>query len=118
MQCHRFGIPKPVLQHPVLDTDGRLIGVSDFCWEDHRHFGEFDGRIKYERFLRPGESPADTVFREKRREDDMQVRSVWDEPVHLGDLMPSNARQSMAELAHALEQSQRLYARPQHVIAS
>jgi hypothetical protein len=34
------------------------------------------------------------------------------------DLMPSNARQSMTELAHALEQSQRLYARPEQVIAS
>ena len=33
------------------------------------------------------------------------------------DLMPGNARQSMTELAHALEQSRRLYARQSRIIA-
>jgi Transcriptional regulator, AbiEi antitoxin len=115
--CHRFGIPKPALQHPVLDSTGRLVGVSDFCWEDHRHLGEFDGKIKYERLLRQGESPADSVFREKRREDDMRAGGYGMSRFTWPDLMPGNARQSMANLAHALEQSRRLYAR-RHVTAS
>jgi hypothetical protein len=118
VQCHRFGIPKPVLQHSVLHSTGRLIGVSDFYWEDHRHLGEFDGKIKYERLLRPGESPSDTVFREKRREDDMRAGLYGMSRFTWADLMPSNARQSMSELGHALEQSRRLYARPKQIIAS
>jgi hypothetical protein len=117
VQCHRFGIPKPALQHQVVDSAGRLVGVSDFCREDHRHLGEFDGKIKYERLLRPGESPADTVFREKRREDGMRAGLYGMSRFTWTDLMPGNARQSMTELAHALEQSRRLYARPKQVIA-
>ncbi len=31
--------------------------------------GEFDGRIKYGRLLRPGQEAGDAVFEEKRRED-------------------------------------------------
>jgi hypothetical protein len=117
VQCHRFGIPKPVLQHSVVDSTGRLVGVSDFYWEDHRHLGEFDGKIKYERYLRPGESPADCVFREKRREDDMRSGLYGMSRFTWADLMPNSARQTMTDLAYALEQSQRLYARPRHVIA-
>jgi hypothetical protein len=116
--CHRFGIPKPALQHPVHDSTGRLVGVSDFYWEDHRHLGEFDGKIKYERLLRPNENPADSVFREKRREDDMRAVGYGMSRFTWADLMPGNAPRSMARLAQALEQSRRLYARRRHVIAS
>jgi len=45
------------------------VGRSDFGWEEQRTLGEFDGRVKYGRLLRPGETAADTVYREKRRED-------------------------------------------------
>ncbi len=45
--------------------------------------GEFDGRVKYGRLLRPRQDPGDVVFAEKRREDEMRdagwgvVRWVW-----------------------------------------
>jgi hypothetical protein len=45
--------------------------------------GEFDGRIKYGRLLRPGQDAGDAVFAEKRREDAIRdedwgvVRWVW-----------------------------------------
>ena len=45
--------------------------------------GEFDGRVKYGRLLRPGQEPGDAVFEEKRREDAIRdegwgvVRWVW-----------------------------------------
>ena len=118
VQCHRFGIPMPELQYRVVHHRGRLVGVTDFAWEDHRHLAEFDGKIKYQRLLRPGETAADCVFREKRREDDLRSclygmsRFTWT------DVMRSNARQSMVDLAAALEQSRRLYVRPRTVIAS
>jgi hypothetical protein len=47
VQFHRYGIPIPDLQHDVFDDRGGLIGTSDFYWEDCRHLGEFDGKIKY-----------------------------------------------------------------------
>ncbi|MCF6744792.1 hypothetical protein E9529_10960 [Blastococcus sp. KM273128] len=47
--------------------------------------GEFDGRVKYGRLLRPGQEPGEVVFAEKRREDATRdegwdvVRWVWAE---------------------------------------
>lgn len=111
VQFYRAAIPAPELQHRVLDRNGRLIAVSDFYWAGHRHLGEFDGKIKYQKLLRPGETPSDCVFREKQREDAMRAagcgmtRFVW------SDVMPGNVRQTMERLRHELEQSRRLYVR-------
>jgi hypothetical protein len=75
----RAGLPAPVLQHAVIGTR------TDFYWEEFRTVGEFDGKIKYGRLLRPGQEPGDVVFAEKRREDALRdhglevVRWVWDE---------------------------------------
>ena len=77
-------LPAPELQFVVRDSFGEVVGISDFAWPGHRLLGEFDGRVKYERFARPGETPGDAVFREKRREDRLceitgwrMVRLVW-----------------------------------------
>jgi hypothetical protein len=77
-------IPLPVLQYEVRDAAGRIVGITDFAWPEHRLLGEFDGRVKYERYLREGEGPGDAVFREKRREERLceltgwrMVRLVW-----------------------------------------
>ncbi len=118
MQFHRYGIPKPELQYPVHDVRGELIGVSDFYWEESRHLGEFDGKVKYLKYLRPNETPSDCVYREKRREDAMRAdlrgmtRFVW------SMVMPDQARRTMRDLAQALEQSRRLYVRGRVIIAS
>ena len=66
---HRLGLPPSTLQLEVLDADGHLVGRCDFAWEEQRTLGEFDGRVKYGRLLQPGETVADAVYREKRRED-------------------------------------------------
>lgn len=77
------GLPEPDLQFEVRDAGGVLIGRSDFAWLGGRLLGEFDGKVKYGRFLRPGETAGDAVFREKRREDALRatgagfVRWVW-----------------------------------------
>ena len=84
----RIGLAPTTLQLEVRRDDGTLLGRSDFGWEDARLLGEFDGRIKYRRLLRPGQDPGDAVFEEKRREDAFRdedwgvVRWTW------GDLTP------------------------------
>jgi hypothetical protein len=118
VQCYRYGIPMPELQFHVLGPRGQLIGIADFYWEDFRHLGEFDGKVKYQRLLRPGESASDCVIREKRREDAMRAgsrgmtRFIW------SDVMPRNARRTMADLSAALDQSRRLHVRGRTIIAS
>jgi hypothetical protein len=76
-------LPPPVLQLNVHDIWGRMLGRSDYSWHGGRLLGEFDGKIKYGRLLKPGESPGDAVFKEKLREDALRdngsrmVRWVW-----------------------------------------
>lgn len=79
-------LPAPVLQFPVHDEDGCLVGISDFGWPEHKLLGEFDGKVKYGRLLSPGQEPGDVVFAEKRREDRIRevtqwrvARLVWDD---------------------------------------
>jgi hypothetical protein len=80
---HRWKLPPSSLQFEIRSTDGALVGRSDFAWEAERLVGEFDGRIKYGRLLRPGQEAGDAVFAEKRREDAIRdenwgvVRWVW-----------------------------------------
>ncbi|GAA3554634.1 hypothetical protein GCM10022197_07200 [Microlunatus spumicola] len=111
MACFRHGIPAPALQRDVVDHRGRLIGRADFYWEQFRLLGEFDGRIKYQRLLREGETDTQAVVREKTREDEMRAtacgmsRFVWSE------VQPGSTGRRMAKLQHELEQSRRLYVR-------
>jgi hypothetical protein len=79
----RQGLPLPELQYDVSDANG-VFATTDFAWEAHELLGEFDGKDKYLRYLRPGEQPGDAVFREKKREDRIRrvtgwplVRIVW-----------------------------------------
>jgi hypothetical protein len=73
------------LQFEVRRDDGMVVGRTDFVWEGRRVVGEFDGRIKYGRLLRPGQDPGDAVFEEKRREEAIRdeewrvIRWVWAE---------------------------------------
>lgn len=76
------GVPAPDLQVRVLDGEAE-VARCDFGWPELRTVGEFDGRIKYGRLLRPGETAGDVVWREKLREDRIRdlgwevVRWVW-----------------------------------------
>lgn len=118
VQFHRYDIPIPELQYPVESDRGEVVGESDFYWQDARHLGEFDGKVKYLKFLRPGESPSDCVFREKRREDQMRSgmrgmsRFVW------VDVMPQRSRRTMQALARSLQESRRLYVRGRVIITT
>ncbi len=70
--CFRYNLPAPELQVEVADRDGVLLGIADFAWHRQKVFGEFDGKQKYGRLLKPGQSVEDVVMREKIREDAMR----------------------------------------------
>ena len=63
------GLPRPDLQQLITTPDGKIVGRSDFLFDGLWTIGEFDGRVKYGRLLKPGEAPGDVVWREKQRED-------------------------------------------------
>lgn len=77
------GVQAPELQYEVRDRAGAVVARTDFAWEERRTIAEFDGKIKYGRLLRPGETGGDVVFREKIREDLLRdlgwevVRWIW-----------------------------------------
>ena len=71
------GLPAPTLQFHVYDRHGKLVGITDFAWPEQSLLGEFDGRVKYGRLLRPGQSPGDVVFDEKIREDRLREITRW-----------------------------------------
>ena len=79
----RMRLPRPTPQWEVRSWRGRLLGRADFGWPELGTVGEFDGRGKYGRLLRPGETPGDAVFAEKLREDAFRdeglrvVRWTW-----------------------------------------
>jgi predicted transcriptional regulator of viral defense system len=91
----RAGLPTPVLQWPVHGRNGLWIADVDFGWPGMRTVGEFDGKIKYGRLLRPGQSAGDAVYAEKVREDALRaenlgvVRWGWDA---FADFAPIAAR--------------------------
>jgi hypothetical protein len=113
---HRRGVPMPELQHPVTDADGRTIGTCDFYWREDHHVGEFDGKIKYGRLLRPGESPGDAVFREKRREDRIRARLLGMSRWVFADLSPTQVRDFVSRLNAERAQSRALYGRARTVV--
>jgi hypothetical protein len=78
------GLPAPERQFEVRDSSGELRATCDWGWPEREVYGEFDGRTKYGRLLKPGLEPGDVVFAEKRREDDIReitgghmIRLVW-----------------------------------------
>jgi hypothetical protein len=81
-----LGIPKPEIQFEVRDSEGVLRGTCDWGWPEAALLGEFDGKLKYGRLLRPGQDPGEVVFAEKRREDELReisgcgmLRLTWDD---------------------------------------
>ena len=83
---HVGRIAPPVLQFRVERSDGSTAGITDWAWPDRKQFGEFTGRVKYGRLLKPGQSAGDVVFEEKRREDEIReltggqmFRLTWDD---------------------------------------
>ncbi|MCT1458782.1 type IV toxin-antitoxin system AbiEi family antitoxin domain-containing protein [Aestuariimicrobium sp. p3-SID1156] len=68
----QLGLPEPVQQFEVYSRDGEFLGRADFAWPELGVLGEYDGQDKYDRLARRGESPAQVVRREKRRQESME----------------------------------------------
>lgn len=64
----RGGLPRPELQM-AIEGPGGQVARTDYAWEDYGVVGEFDGKVKYMRRRREGETASDVVVREKRREE-------------------------------------------------
>ena len=73
----RAGIPAPELQFEIFDANGEFVARADFGWPEHGLVGEVDGRIKYRELLGPGQSAADVVMAEKRREQRIRACGYW-----------------------------------------
>jgi hypothetical protein len=71
------------------DAQGEFLARVDFALPEYGIVGEFDGRAKYGRLLKPGTSPGQAVFDEKLREDAIRQQNFqvirWTWP----DLSPS-----------------------------
>lgn len=84
----QLGLPTFDLQFEVRDHHGRFVGRADFALPEQRVLGEFDGKVKYGRYLRPDQDAGDAVFEEKLREDRLRdlgwqiVRWTWAELAH------------------------------------
>jgi hypothetical protein len=64
----RSGLPAPEPQYAITDGSGREVARVDFAWPELGVFLEFDGMVKYEKLLKPGESASAVVVAEKKRE--------------------------------------------------
>jgi hypothetical protein len=71
------GLPTPELQWEVRSAAGDFLGRVDFAWPELGVVGEFDGRVKYSRYLKPGQSASDAVIAEKLREDRIRSTGLW-----------------------------------------
>lgn len=89
------GLPAPQLQLDVYSERAEFLGRSDFGYDDVAVLIEFDGKSKYGRLRRAGETVEDAVLREKAREDALReagfivVRLVWSD---LADVVLLRAR--------------------------
>lgn len=70
-------LPRPEPQVPVVDEHGLVVAYADFAWRESGVFLEFDGRIKYERYRREGETLEQYLLREKRREELICLLTGW-----------------------------------------
>jgi hypothetical protein len=71
------GLPTPIPQYPIRDKSGRVIHRVDFAWPELGVFLEFDGKVKYEKYLKPGQRAADVVIAEKKRERQICDLTGW-----------------------------------------
>ncbi|WP_210651924.1 type IV toxin-antitoxin system AbiEi family antitoxin domain-containing protein [Nocardioides sp. SYSU D00065] len=66
--CWSQHLPAPVPNYCVRDAAGVEVARVDLAWPALGVFLEFDGKVKYERHRREGETVSDCVIREKQRE--------------------------------------------------
>ncbi len=73
----RRGVIAPETGYEIRDSSGKLIARVDFAWPELGVFLEFDGKEKYLKHRRDGESVVDAVLREKKREERICRLTGW-----------------------------------------
>ena len=71
------GLAKPEPQFEVFDEIGTMVARLDFAWPELGVFVEFDGKVKYERHRREGETLEEFLMREKKREELVCQLTGW-----------------------------------------
>ena len=95
------GLPVPDVQMELRTPSGKFVARVDFLWKAQRTVGEFDGKIKYGRLLKPGQRIEEVVYEEKKREDAirdlgwMVVRWTWDD-LHRPGVLHDRIRRAFA----------------------
>lgn len=72
-----MGLPQPVLQQNFVTNRGEFVARSDFWWPQQRMVGEFDGKAKYGRLLKPGQRIEDVIEAERLREQALRRLNIW-----------------------------------------
>jgi hypothetical protein len=75
--CWSQHLPRPIPNYKIRNAAGKVVARVDFAWPELGVFLEFDGKVKYLRHLREGESVTDAVVREKRREEMICELTGW-----------------------------------------
>lgn len=103
--CLDAGLPAPIAQYEVRQGR-RFVARVDFAWPGLRTIVEVDGRAKYHRLRRTGESIEAMVMREKGREDDIREVTGWTViRITWSDLQ--NPARTIARLRRAFAMAQR-----------
>jgi hypothetical protein len=71
------GLPAPIPQFEVIGPSGVVIARLDFALPELKVWLEFDGMIKYEKLLEPGDRASDVVLRERNRERQVEAITGW-----------------------------------------
>lgn len=112
----RSGLPTPLTQVYVYDQWGKLVGITDFVFEEHKTIVEFDGRTKYGLDGLDPDAVAARLWAEKLRGESLErlgwqvVRIVWADlyhPARIGarvrDAFDRASRTSSVRGSYALE---------------
>ncbi len=75
--CWMQGLPRPEVNYEIKDHQGRTLYRVDLAWPELGVFLEFDGKEKYLRYRREGESIADCVERERQRQNHIEELTGW-----------------------------------------
>ena len=73
----QLNLPMPTLQREFCNARGVVEARTDFDWEDYGTVGEFDGRAKYGRLLKRGDSLERVILYEKQREELLRQHDRW-----------------------------------------
>jgi hypothetical protein len=71
------GRPMPQPQYKIRDQHGNVVARVDFAWPELGVFLEFDGKVKYQKYLKEGEDVTDAVLAEKKREEMICRLTGW-----------------------------------------